>query len=73
MGLRKLAAGQQAFMVMRFKGEILEGTAKEFNRALEKAMQDICSKGKNAEASVVVDDAERVTVTRGRIGRGKKG
>ena len=72
MGLRKLNAGQEMFMVMRFKGEISEKVAGDFNSALSNAMQDICRKGKNAEASIVADDAERITVTRGPIGGTKK-
>ena len=67
-GLGSLGWGEQALMVVRFKGEITKKEADTFNRKLDQALKELSRNGSKGGGSgqVIANNAGRVTVIRSR-------
>ena len=66
-GLGSLGWGEQALMVIRFKGEITKKEADAFNLKLEQALKELTpNEAKGGSGQVIANNAGRVTVIRSR-------
>jgi hypothetical protein len=66
-GLGSLGWGEQALMVIRFKGEITKKEAEAFNVKLEQALKELSPSGaKGGSGQVIANNAGRVSVIRSR-------